>query len=409
MSKSRRHLGKSKTVSSVGLIIGRFVLILAGLVLGLFAAEIGLRLVGYDGDHERWATVFDDELGQVRADSWVHDADFDRRRNEHVVVNGREVAFEKSAGRTRIVFLGDSATWGAGVDSAEAYPLVFQDLEKKRGDDSLEVVNAAVIGMTTVGEYRLLADRVLALKPDIVVLGLFMANDINWNLGNEHLLDETSSIRVKLWWWLRTHSALAHFVHLRLLAFSADSGTFGGYGGEQPRSSVLGLNLVDDGGMHMLDYFGGEVATYERQYSASMEHAFGLLGDLLSRFNTLSETHGFQFVVLVIPTASQIDDELLMFRWPDPWGTIQRRGYDVSKDDLDFQKPLRLVRAMCVESGIICVDPTEELRHLGALRVVIRGDDHPSPDGHRILATTLVAHFDPRNQRFVNREPLTDH
>ena len=131
-------------------------------------------------------------------------------------------------------------------------------------------------------------------------------------------------------------SALAHFAHLRLLALSADSGAFGGYGGAQPKSSVLGLSLIDDAGMHLLDYFGGEIATYKRRYSAPMEHAFVLLEDLLSRFHTLAETDDFQFVVLVIPTASQIDNELRMFRWPDPWGTIRRRGYDLSQDDLDF-------------------------------------------------------------------------
>jgi hypothetical protein len=387
----------------VKLIIGRVALAFVSLFLGLSVAEIGLRIFGYEGEHERRATVFDDELGQIRADSWVHDADFDPRRNQHVVVNGRKVAFEKSEHRTRIVFLGDSATWGAGVEPAEAYPLIFQDLEEERGEEKLEVLNAAVIGMTTVGEYRLLADRLVTLKPDIVVLGFFMANDINWNLGNEHLLDESPSVWIRLWQQFRMHSALAHFAHLRLLAFSADSGAFGGYGGVQPKSSVLGLKLIDDSGIHMLDYFGGEIATYKKRYSAPMEHAFVLLRELLSRFDTLAETRGFQFAVLVIPTASQIDDELLMFRWPDPWGTIRRRGYDLSKDDLDLQKPLKLMREMCAETGILCIDPTEELRRLGAAVVVLSADDHPSREGHRVLAKTLSSHFDAQNQRFVNR------
>lgn len=384
------------------LVIGRVALAFVGLLLGLSAAEIGLRIFGYEGQHERRATVFVDDLGQLRADSWVHDADFDPRRNDHVVVNGRKVEFEKRENRTRIVFLGDSATWGAGVEPAEAYPRVFEDLEGERGDEYIEVVNAAVIGMTTVGEYRLLADRLVMLRPDIVVLGLFMANDINWNLGNEHLLDESPSIWIRLWERLRMRSALAHFAHLRLLALSADSGAFGGYGGAQPKSSVLGLNLIDDAGMHLLDYFGGEIATYKRRYSAPMEHAFVLLEDLLSRFHTLAETDDFQFVVLVIPTASQIDNELRMFRWPDPWGTIRRRGYDLSQDDLDFQKPLRMVRGMCAESGILGIDPLQKLRRLGAKRVVIPADDHPSREGHRVLAETLSSHFDARNQRFVN-------
>jgi hypothetical protein len=384
------------------LIIGRVALTLVGLLLGLSVAEIGLRVCDYEGSHERRSTVFDGDLGQVRADSWVNFAVFDPRRSDHVVVNGQKIPFEKGIGLTRLVFIGDSATWGAGVEHGEAYPAVFQDLEETLGVGNLEVLNAAVIGMTMVGEYRLLADRLVTLKPDVVVLGLFMANDINWNLGNEHLLDESPSVWIRVWGRLRTHSALAHFAHLRLLAFSADSGAFGGHGGAQPRSSALGLDLIDDGGMHMLDYFGGEIATYMRRYSAPMEHAVVLLEDLLSRFKGLSETHGFQFVVLVIPTASQIDNELLMFRWPDPWGTIRRRGYNVSEEDLDFQKPLNLLKAICAESKIICIDPMKDLRRIGAAQVILSGDDHPSPEGHRVLATALVAHFDSQNLQFVN-------
>jgi len=403
VSKNHRRIGRSEKVSPIKPILGRVALALVGLFLGLSAAEIGLRVCDYEGSHERRSTVFDGDLGQLRVDSWVHLAVFDPRRSDHVVVNGQRVAFEKEGGLTRVVFIGDSATWGAGVEPGQAYPAVFRDLEKTRCEADLEVLNAAVIGMTMVGEYRLLADRLVMLQPDVVVLGLFMANDINWNLGNEHLLDESPSVWVRLWGQLRTHSALAHFAHLRLLAFSADSGAFGGYGGVQPESSVLGLKLIDDAGMHMLDYFGGEIATYKRRYSAPMEHAFVLLQDLLSRFDSLAAAHDFQFVVLVIPTASQIDDRLLMFRWPDPWGTVQRRGYDLSEEDLDFQKPLNRVREMCAETGILCIDPTEDLRRLGAARVIIRGDDHPSPAGHRVLASSLVARFDSQNHQFVNR------
>jgi len=401
--KSQRHPGKSRTVTPVKLILGRLAVALVGLLLGLSAAEIALRVCDYEGSHERRSTVFDGDLGQLRVDSWVLQADFDPLRSDHVVVNGRKVDFLKSDDRTRVVFLGDSATWGAGVQPDEAYPLVFQDLAENRGGAKLEVVNAAVIGMTTVGEYRLLADRILTLDPDIVVLGLFMANDINWNLGNEHLLDESPSLWIRVWGWFRTHFALAHFTHLRLLALSAESGAFGGHGGAQPRSSVLGLNLIDESGMHMLDYFGGEIATYKKRYSAPMEHAFVLLDDLLSRFDRLSEAHGFEFVVLLMPTASQIDNQLLMFRWPDPWGTVRRRGYEVAVEDLDFQKPLNLVKDLCERNRILCIDPTGDLRRLGARRVILQGDDHPSPEGHRILAASLVSHFDSQNRQFINR------
>jgi acyl-CoA thioesterase-1 len=58
-----------------------------------------------------------------------------------------------SAGRPRIVALGDSLTAGLGLDAGEAYPAVLQ----RRLDDaglSYEVVNAGVSGDTSAGGLR---------------------------------------------------------------------------------------------------------------------------------------------------------------------------------------------------------------------------------------------------------------
>ena len=387
--------------SAFARIVVRILLIGAGLILGLFLAEIGLRMVGYEGMQERVNTVFHDDLGQVPTDAWVHNAVFDPRGSNTVVINRQTVSFEKPDNRTRVVFIGDSGTQGVGVKDEEAFPVVFRALKESHGFRDLEVVNAGVVGMTSVGEFRLLEDGLVKLQPDIVVLGLFMANDINFNLGNRHLLGESTSWWMMRWVRLRERSALAHFSYFQLLALDTKSGFLGKLGAAAPEDEWP-TTLTDDSGISMIDYVGGEIATYKRHYSPLMDYAFELLREILSRFMILAEKEGFQFVVAVIPTASQIDDELVMFVFEDPLGGLRQRGVIVSEDDFDFQKPLRNLKSICKELAIICVDPTIAMQRIGAQNAILPRDDHLSVAGHRILAERLVRHFNNRYQRFTN-------
>jgi lysophospholipase L1-like esterase len=376
--------------------------VFGGLLLGFAAAEIILRLVGYEGMEERTNTVIDRELGTRAVDAWVDHAVFDPSRVDHVVINGQRVPFEKREGRTRIVFIGDSGTEGHGVEPKEAYPIVFSSIELANGVRELEVINAGIRGMTNVGEFNLLASRIVMLQPDIVILGLFMANDINWNLNDRHLLGEKPSRRAAFWDWLRYRSASAHFAHLQLLAINTKYGLINRLKADQPVSKLSAVNLIDEDGINMVDYIGGEVATYRKHPSRLTEYAFEVLRDVMWRFKSLADIHGFQFGVLIIPTSSQIEGDLRMLTAPTVLNELRDRGIVIDKSDLDVGRPLKVVRDLCTELEIVCIDPVEKLRRIGTTRAILPGDDHFTADGHRVLAVSLVAHFSDKNRQFFS-------
>ncbi len=385
--------------TSIKIKAARMLLVVVGTIVGLAAAEVLLRVVGYEGMEERVTTVFDDHMGPIPATSWVNTAVFDPRQSDDVVINTTRVAFDKEE-KTRVLFIGDSGTFGAGVYSEEAFPIVFGEEARVRSSQDLEVINAGVVGIDNVTEYLLLRDRLVKLEPDIVILGLFMANDINFNLGNAHLLRGEQTTWWRILGHLRSRSALAHFGLYQLLAVSSKYRLFG-----DPEPYTFGeamrpLQLVEASGLHMLEYLGGEVATYRKRYSPLMRDGFTLLMDLMGRFKTLSETHSFQFVVVVIPTASQIDGRLEMFTWPDPLDQLRQHGASLSSDELDFQKPLRIVGDVCSVLEVVCIDPTPDLRQIGATRAILPRDDHLSAEGHRIVAASLIRHFNRHSSRF---------
>jgi lysophospholipase L1-like esterase len=95
----------------------------------------------------------------------------------------RPIAAQPAPGVTRIAVLGDSATFGWGVEDQEAYPAVLEQRLNaqgglSRGGGFVEVINAGIIG-TGTGEQALWYDLwVRQYAPSIVVLSVF-PNDVD--------------------------------------------------------------------------------------------------------------------------------------------------------------------------------------------------------------------------------------
>ncbi len=90
---------------------------------------------------------------------------------------------KKAPGTRRLVCLGDSFAWGAGVQFEDTYPQRLRRLLRKRGD-AWEIVNLALPGLNTVDEAARLEAEGLAYDPDVVLLG-YVLNDAEGPRGPE--------------------------------------------------------------------------------------------------------------------------------------------------------------------------------------------------------------------------------
>ena len=77
----------------------------------------------------------------------------------------------------RLVFLGDSLTWGWGVGDDET---VSERLEELL---DVEAVNMAMNAVGTGQEWLVLEERGFAYEPDVVILNFFVGNDYRNNLS----------------------------------------------------------------------------------------------------------------------------------------------------------------------------------------------------------------------------------
>ncbi len=91
----------------------------------------------------------------------------------------------KPADVFRIVFVGDSVTFGYYVDEKETFPKVVESLmqaERIKGR-RVEIVNAGVSGLGSGNTLAHLKNRVLAWDPDLVVWGFYL-NDVTQKEGD---------------------------------------------------------------------------------------------------------------------------------------------------------------------------------------------------------------------------------
>ncbi|MBA3316574.1 MAG: hypothetical protein H0T50_00585 [Gemmatimonadales bacterium] len=86
---------------------------------------------------------------------------------------------EKPAGTTRVLLLGDSFTFGYGVDYDSIWPVLAEE-ELRRQGRAIELVKAGVEGMDTRTELVLLHRLFQRYQPDAVVVG-FLVNDLYSN------------------------------------------------------------------------------------------------------------------------------------------------------------------------------------------------------------------------------------
>jgi hypothetical protein len=369
------------------------ILVSLSILVTLSIVETGLRTVRYRGYWERANIAFGSDFGDVQRWSWLFrlGKHFEGEIPERIKINGEEIPIKKAENETRILFLGDSGTLGRGVGYENSYPILTRrDLEKLIAGNRIRVINAAEDGLTTVNELLLFQNHLRRLKPNIVILGLFMANDINFNIRYEADLFShfrQNSVKGLVFNWLRRHSAVAHFSVLHFMQLN-DRYKLIRWGQLEFIDGLRPLTAIDEAGFNFLNYLTGELALYRKEPSRLAEHSFTLMARLLQSFSELSNQDGFHFGVVLIPTSSTLAGTVEMYEHPEALETLQQLG--MRQDDLDFGLPTKRILDLCREKHIHCFDPTPLMQLLGARVTILPKNDHLSLQGHRILASTVI-------------------
>ncbi|MFT7669150.1 MAG: lysophospholipase L1-like esterase [Planctomycetota bacterium] len=115
-------------------------------------------------------------------------------------MHGPEFEFEKRKFR-RVAILGDSTTFGYGVQSGQSYSSILQTMLNNRDKPTqYQTMNFGVAGYSTKEEAIVLEHKALKFKPDAIVLG-YNLNDPDGEHAGEPLYNNFAKPK----WWRHSH------------------------------------------------------------------------------------------------------------------------------------------------------------------------------------------------------------
>jgi len=237
-----------------------------------------------------------------------------------------EFSLQKPDGQLRILALGDSFTYGQGVQLEDTWVQVLEGMLGERLSKPVEVMNG---GFATGGHYppqyvEWLREEGLAFSPDVVVIGLCL-NDLSMKVP---LLAYPRATPEP---WVGGASSLLNWVQFEL---------------EQAEIK-----------RQARDY--AEVVRGDPEWWDQTQAAFIEMRDLLAEREV-------RFVVAVLPMMSQLGDEY-------PYMGIHE-----------------MVAEFCARNGIAFTDSLPRFRGMEETSLWVHPvDQHPNDVGHRIIAEDL--------------------
>lgn len=146
-------------------------------VLALFSLELLLRVVARQVGY---ATIPDEQVrqhvaqGSMKYDpelgwTWAQVPQTGLGINSHAF-RYAEISPEKEPGSWRAFSFGDSQTYGAGVAADQSYTTFAERSLSTRTDKKIQMINAGISGYGSLQVLRLIRTKVLAWKPDLLVV-----------------------------------------------------------------------------------------------------------------------------------------------------------------------------------------------------------------------------------------------
>jgi lysophospholipase L1-like esterase len=282
-----------------------------------------------------------------------------RATHNSLGLRGPEIA-EAPGDRLRVVVLGDSFTYGVGVEDDETFSARLAEL-----DPHLEVLNLGVNNYSTTQELLLLRERGLAFEPRVVVLAFFW-NDVPDSFKREFpafRLDEgvlrypepRSPADPPLMSWEASRKPLRHSYAYRFLSDRLDLLRW--------RVSLALGRPIDDPYVLRED---------------EVEPAWSLIRAVLLEMDRLAREAGSVLLVALIP------DQTLVA----PFAALGLLGF--SESDVRIHERMA---ALGAETGIRVVDLLPALRaagETGGAPLYYPIDRHLTARGHEVVAERLA-------------------
>jgi hypothetical protein len=355
----------------------RLLLVVIGIGVPLLLAEATLRVAGatLPGDYQTVSFAeAHPEFGRRNRPGagWKKTSEY----TSWIEVNskglrGAEIDYPKPPGEFRILVTGDSFTFAEQVNQHETFTQLLEErLNSEQAGLQYRVLNAGSNGWATANEAVYLTKEGVRFKPDVVIVALYLGNDVSDNYRRVATV------------------SVAKEADLRLRG--ADS--FEGPRRVLRRSELY--TVFESGVLAKLPIWGDDGGSYssDRRAPRTLEEAqeaWAITEELLDRMRDVTESQGARFMVLVVPSATAVAQR---------GGTAVRETDDEdeeeSRDDIKpgFEDPHGTLAELTERAGLISLDLLHELRRADNRikeRLYYRQNAHWTAAGHQVAAEQL--------------------
>jgi len=311
----------------------------------------------------------------------------------------RERTLARSSSAPRLIALGDSFTWGAGVN----YDKVFVNVVEQGLQNIVpgtEIINLGLVGSQPEEYLSLLKNHGVAYQPDMVLINFYVGNDfmpaqgshmvvaghrrqvhINGNWFHDHLSWDHWYLSHDLaYLWLLGHARIEQARGISDLGMWAPAKD--DYGASTPAAPFPGWSPRY---LRMIQGMGDQYLTQGTPAFLGRWHA---TREILEQIDVLLRERGIPWTLILLPAEEQVDQELQRLY-------VEMRGG--VPEDYEFLKPQRLLLEWGRERGVKVVDLTPGfLVHIAERRHYVDNDIHWNVNGNALAAQMILRELRPQ-------------
>ncbi len=276
----------------------------------------------------------------------------------------------------RILMLGDSMTWGYGVEKEETFSEVLQQKMKAKGVKA-DVINAGATSYSPTLEYLLLKNKGLSYEPEVVILNLDMSDiqddyfrekaaefDQEGNIIRVSGIKEQTTLLYKIRNKMKTNRFIADKISLIDSRFSTQIK-------EETQNTIPQGDPKTDRYAILRDM---PVQDEEENWNRTFHY--------ISLINELCKENDITFILTLYPYGVQVS--------PDEW-SLGRHLFGFREGAVQSDAPQQKVKKYAEENGIIYVEMLEQFQESETFPLYFPYDGHINREGHKLAANVLFS------------------
>lgn len=383
--------------------MGPLALVLLGVFLSLVIVEILLRIFypQYGGEPFQFDPVLGFSLKPDYDGIWRDHENLTPLRTNSMGFRDAEILVPKPRGVFRILVLGDSMTFGMGVEQEATFPDLLEEMltgNRKAGQVRFEVINAGVPGYGTAQQllqYRLYKQQ---LNPDLVILAFFVSNDLLDNLCVDQIRPDRTSAPTnparpcfalrnekltevhspqppqgtpplsflnvkKLHTWLFFHSSVKNTLTSRVEVIEF--------------LHNLSIDIP-------IDQLPGTFSWYMEEYRSGWPLTVALFDDLKEEISRDRDS----LIVVAFPSRPQVTDQILQLTH------VLFADFEETEEFMtDITRPQELLTRWGEEEQIPVIDCLPDLKKAARTQPIYLPDGHFNATAHKIVAELIFNHL----------------